>query len=46
MAEQTLTKEITPKSKAIKIVRQVFIWGVLALLLLTIIMAIYRKFGG
>jgi hypothetical protein len=46
MAEQTLTKEIAPKSKAIKILRQVFIWGVLALLLVTVIMAVYRKFGG
>jgi hypothetical protein len=46
MTEQTMTQETSPKSKAARIVRQIFQWGILALLLFTCIMAAYRKFGG
>jgi hypothetical protein len=46
MTEQTMTRESTPKSKAMTILRQIAQWAVLALLLLTCIMAAYRKFGG
>jgi hypothetical protein len=46
MTEQTITRESAPKSKAMTILRQIFQWSILALVLLTCIMAAYRKFGG
>jgi hypothetical protein len=46
MAEQTMTEESAPKSKALNILRQIVQWAILALLLFTCIMAAYRKFGG
>jgi hypothetical protein len=46
MTEQTLSQETNSENKAGKIVRQVVQWAVLGLLLLTCILAAYRKFGG
>ena len=46
MTEQTMPQETVPKDKTMSIVRQIAGWAILALLLLTCIMAAYRKFGG
>jgi hypothetical protein len=46
MTEQTMAKEIAPKSKAVTILGQIIKWSILALVLFTCIMAAYRKFGG
>jgi hypothetical protein len=46
MTEQTMISESTPKGKSVTILRQIVQWAILALLLLTCIMAAYRKFGG
>ena len=46
MTERTMTSEATPKGKSGTILRQIAQWVILALLLLTCIMAAYRKFGG
>jgi hypothetical protein len=46
MTEQIAPQKDTPKSKVLSIVRWVFLSGMIALLLFTIIMAVYRKYGG
>ena len=46
MSEPTPAIETTPETKNGKLVRQILKWVVLGLLLLTCIMAAYRKFGG
>jgi len=46
MTEQIAPQKDTPKSKLLGIVRWVFLIGMLALLVFTIIMAVYRKYGG
>jgi hypothetical protein len=46
MTEQTMPQESAPKNKAMSIIRQIVQWSILALLLFTCIMAVYRKFGG
>jgi hypothetical protein len=46
MSEPTPAIETTPETKTGKLTRQVLKWVVLGLLLLTCIMAAYRKFGG
>jgi hypothetical protein len=46
MSEPTPAAEITPDTKTGKLIRQILKWVVLGLLLLTCVMAAYRKFGG
>jgi hypothetical protein len=46
MSEPIPAIETPPETKSGKLVRQVLKWAVLGLLLLTCIMAAYRKFGG
>jgi len=46
MTEQTMPNESASKSMAATITRQVIKYAVLALILVTCIMAAYRKFGG
>ena len=46
MSEPTPAIETTPETKSGKLVRQILKWVVLGLLLLTCVMAAYRKFGG
>jgi hypothetical protein len=46
MSEPTPAIETTPETKSGKLIRQILKWIVLGLLLLTCIMAAYRKFGG
>jgi hypothetical protein len=46
MTEQTMPHEGASKSTMATIIRQVIKYAVLALILLTCIMAAYRKFGG
>jgi hypothetical protein len=46
MSEPTPAIEATPETKSGKLIRQILKWAVLGLLLLTCIMAAYRKFGG
>jgi hypothetical protein len=45
MSEPTPAIETTPETKSGKLIRQILKWVVLGLLLLTCIMAAYRKFG-
>lgn len=46
MTEQTMPHESASKSMVATIIRQVVKYTVLALILVTCIMAAYRKFGG
>ena len=46
MSEPTTEIETAPETKSGKLVREVLKWVVLGLLLLTCVMAAYRKFGG
>jgi hypothetical protein len=46
MTEQIMAGESALKGKTSTILRQIAKWVILALLLLTCIMAAYRKFGG
>jgi hypothetical protein len=46
MTEETMVQESTLKSKTTSVIRWVFLGGMLALLLFTVVMAAYRKFAG
>ncbi len=46
MTEQSAPQKDTPKSKWLRIVRGVFLGVMLAALVFTMIMAVYRKYGG
>ena len=46
MSEPTPAIETTPETNTGKLIRQILKWVVLGLLLLTCVMAAYRKFGG
>jgi hypothetical protein len=46
MSEPAPAIETTPETKSGKLLRQILKWIVLGLLLLTCVMAAYRKFGG
>ena len=47
MTEESKVQEAAPKkNKVISMIRWVFLGVMIALLLFTVIMAVYRKFGG
>ncbi len=46
MTQETMVQEAAPKNKVISVIRWVFLSVMIALLLFTVIMAVYRKFGG
>jgi hypothetical protein len=46
MTEETPVQEVASKSKLGSVIRWVFLGAMIGLLLLTIIMAAYRKFAG
>jgi len=46
MTEETVVQEAAPKNKVTSVIRWVFLGVMIALLLFTVIMAVYRKFGG
>ena len=41
-----MVQVLAPKSKVTRVIRWVFLSAMLGLLLFTVIMAVYRKFGG
>ncbi|MBP1740176.1 MAG: hypothetical protein H6Q48_2469 [Deltaproteobacteria bacterium] len=48
MTEESKVQEAAPKkkNKVVSVIRWVFLGVMIALLLFTVIMAVYRKFGG
>jgi hypothetical protein len=46
MTQETVVQEVAPKNKVTSVIRWVFLGAMIALLLFTVIMAVYRKFGG
>ena len=46
MTQETMVQEAAPKNKVTSVIRWVFLSAMLGLLLFTVVMAVYRKFGG
>jgi uncharacterized membrane protein YdcZ (DUF606 family) len=46
MTQETAIQEAAPKKKIVSVIRWVFLGGMIGLLLFTVVMAVYRKFGG
>jgi len=46
MTEETVVQEAAPKNKVTSVNRWVFLSAMLGMLLFTVVMAVYRKFGG
>jgi len=46
MTQETAIQETAPKNKATSVIRWVVCGALIAMLLFTVVMAVYRKFGG